>query len=356
MIDIKQFGWNSFFEEAFRPYRLQSFLPARVLSEQKHRYQLVSEQGEACAEVRGKLVYESTGRQDFPAVGDWVVAAVRPEEKSATIHSILPRQTKVSRKVAGNLTEEQILIANVDFLFLVNALDQKVNLRRIERYLSLAWGSGANPAIILTKADKEAEETISDILEEMEQIAFGVPVYVISSLTGYGIDVVQSSLQPGKTVALLGSSGAGKSTLINYLLGEPLQEIQEVREGDNKGKHTTTARELFLLPSGAILVDTPGMRELQLWDAQDGVGETFEDIELFTHQCRFTDCQHQKEPNCAVKRAIESGELAEERFNNYQKIQRELAYLERKQDVQARLTEKKKWKKVAQHLKNHKKK
>lgn len=355
MIDIKQFGWNSFFEEAFRSYTSLSYLPARVLSEQKHRYQLLSQYGEVSAEVRGKLVYESDGRQDFPAVGDWVVTQIRSEEKSATIHAILPRQTKVSRKVAGSLTEEQILVANVDFLFLVNALDQKVNLRRIERYLALAWGSGATPVILLTKADVVEEDTLTEILEDVENIAFGVPIHILSSINGRGLDRVRNALPLGKTVALLGSSGAGKSTLINALLEESIQTIQEVRAGDSKGKHTTTTRELFVLPSGALLVDTPGMRELQLWDAQEGIEEAFEDIEAFAVQCRFRDCQHQQEPHCAVKEALKSGELLEERFHNYQKIQKELAYLERKQDVQARLTEKKKWKKIAQHVKNNKK-
>lgn len=352
-MDLAQFGWNAFFEDVFRPYLAQGLTPARVLAEQKNRYELWSEHGEVLAEIRGKMMYESNGRQDYPAVGDWVAVSLRKEENAATIQAVLPRKTKVSRKVAGEVTEEQILIANVDTLFLVNALDQKVNVRRIERYLSLVWSSGASPVILLTKADLDNEGEIQEILDEIDQIALGVPVHVISSLTGQGIEALNTYLKVGKTIALLGSSGAGKSTLINCLLGEELQTVREVRAGDSKGKHTTTSRELFLLPSGGLLVDTPGMRELQLWDAQDGVGGTFEDVEAFSEKCRFRDCLHLKEPGCAVREALESGELAEERFFSYIKIQRELAYLERKQDVQARITEKKKWKKISQHIKNN---
>lgn len=292
-------------------------------------YKLYTEHGEVVGEISGKFRHEALSQQEFPAVGDWVVVSLRIEEKSATIHKVLPRKTKFSRKVAGVLTEEQIVASNIDTVFLVNALNNDFNVRKIERYLIMAWESGAEPVIILSKADLCTD--LDECIKETEKIAVGVPIHVISALTGDGIEDLQQYTKQGKTVALLGSSGVGKSTLINYFLKEEVQETKEVREGDDRGRHTSTYREMFLLPDGGIMMDTPGMRELQLWGGDEGISEAFEDIDELAEQCRFADCKHKNEPGCAVNQAIANGLLSEARFENYKKLQTEIRIMEKKQ-------------------------
>lgn len=343
-------GWNSFFEKAFEPYLNEGYQVGRVSLEHKHMYRVQTEVGEALAEVSGKMRHIALGREDYPAVGDWVVLSIREEEQRATIHAVLPRKSKFSRKVAGQVTEEQIVATNVDTVFLFTALNLDFNVRRIERYLVLAWESGANPVIVLSKADLcEDPEALA---AEVAAVAVGVPIHIISSAENRGLDELAAYISPGQTVALLGSSGVGKSTLVNRIYGKDILETGDIRSGDDKGKHTTTHRELITLPGGGILIDTPGMRELQLWDASEGLSTSFQDIEELAEMCFFQDCKHENEPKCAVKEALDEGTLPIERFQSYVKLQKELAYLARKEDKGLQAAEKAKWKKIHQTLKS----
>ncbi|KPB04277.1 ribosome small subunit-dependent GTPase A [Bacillus sp. CHD6a] len=349
-----QLGWNECLNNAFIEYEEQGFTVGRVMLEHKRLYRVETDHGECLAEVSGKYRFEALTREDYPAVGDWVVLSERQEEGRATIHALLPRFSKFSRKAAGLTTEEQIVAANVDTVFLVQSLNYDFNPRRLERYLVMAWESGANPVVVLTKAD--LCEDVTGKITEVEAVAFGVPIHAVSVKEETGLEELEPYFAEGKTVALLGSSGAGKSTLTNYLLGEEKQLIQEVRSDDDKGKHTTTYRELYMLPTGGLVLDTPGMRELQLWEADGAISHSFQDIEDLAEQCYFRDCKHANEPKCAVRGAIEEGTLEAARYQSYVKLQRELAYLERKNDKRAQLAEKEKWKKVTSGVRGGKKK
>lgn len=343
-MNLQLLGWNQYFEEAFEEYKQQGFDVGRVTLEHKKIYRVASKHGELLAEVSGKLRFNALERQDYPAVGDWVVITPRVAEQKATIHAILPRKSKFSRKVAGLTMEEQIVATNVDSIFLVTALNADFNVRRIERYVLTAWESGANPVVILSKAD--LCDNVEEKIQEVESVAFGVPIHAISAEQNLGMEQLTPYIYEGQTIALLGSSGVGKSTLTNALLGSRKQDVQTVREGDDRGRHTTTHRELIVLDSGGILIDTPGMRELQLWDADEGLSQSFSDVEALAEACRFRDCSHTKEPGCAVQGAISDGSLDKNRYASYVKLQKELAFLERKENRQARLAEKAKWKKI----------
>jgi ribosome biogenesis GTPase len=346
-------GWSSFFAKNFESHWQESYTVGRVALEHKNTYILYTEHGEIVAEVTGKMQYRASGRGDFPAVGDWVVIRVTETENRAMIHAVLPRKSTFSRKTVGARTEEQIIATNIDTVFLISGLDGDLNLRRIERYLILVWESGANPIIVLNKADLCTD--LERRREDVETIALGVPIIVLSALNNQGLDTLAPYLGKGQTVALLGSSGVGKSTLTNQLAGKELQAVQEVRQGDDRGRHTTTHRELIVLPSGGLIIDTPGMREIQIWAGDEGLQETFTDIERLAQQCRFQDCQHECEPGCAVQQALEDGTLDAQRFLSYQKLQKELDYLARKQDQKASLIEKERWKKITKSLRKMKK-
>lgn len=326
-------------------------VPGRVCTEHKGMYRVVTETGFCLAQVSGRLRHDARSRADYPAVGDWVALQLMDGEERGVIQAILPRTSVFMRKVAGAVTEEQIVGTNIDQVLLVNALNQDYNLRRLERYLILAWESGAAPVVVLTKADL-CEDAAAKALE-VEVTAPGVPVLVTSVLSGEGLDAVRELAAPGQTLGLLGSSGAGKSSLVNVLLGRDVQAVQEVRGGDDRGRHTTTHRELFQLPGGGVVLDTPGMRELQLWHADEGFGEAFEDIEALAARCRFRDCTHRGERDCAVAAALASGELDAARYDNYRKLQKELAYLARKDAEHRRAQERAAGKMHAQHLREH---
>ena len=338
--ELEPLGWDAAFADAFEPHAVDGLVPGRVAVQHRGAYDVYTELGELRVDMAGRLSHEATGAGDLPAVGDWVAVAARPGENAGTIQAVLPRRTKFSRKVAWSETEEQVLCANIDVVFIVMSLNEDYNVRRLERYLTLAWESGAQPVVLLTKTD--LCDDVPRYVLEAEAVAFGVTIHAISSLTGDGLDLVRGHLTPGKTVALLGSSGVGKSTLVNTLAGEELLATRELRE-DGQGRHTTSHRELVVLPSGGLVVDTPGMRELQLWEASEGLSETFDDVEEVAASCRFNDCSHLSEPGCAVLAALEDGTLDRGRWESYGKLQRELAHLERRLDKRLQAEERKKW-------------
>ena len=342
---LESLGWNARLSSLYEPFATDEVIAGRVSIQHRGAYDVLTELGELRCEVPRRLVYEAVTTAELPVVGDWVVVAPRPDDSSGTITAVLPRHTKFSRKTAWQAAEEQVLAANVDVAFLVTSLNEDLNLRRLERYLILAWESGARPVVVLTKADLHPAPELA--VAEVATIAGGVPIQVISSLTGDGLDEVRAMLGPGSTAVLLGSSGVGKSTLVNTLAGEELLATQELRS-DGKGRHTTTHRELVQLPTGGLVIDTPGIRELQLWVADEGIDEAFEDItELFT-RCRFSDCAHDREPGCAVHAALDDGTLTAERWDSYLKLQRELEHLDRKLDKRAASEARKRWKALGQ--------
>ena len=316
--------------------------------EHRGTYRVYTELGECAAEVTGHFRYQTEDPQAFPAVGDWVALQHYREDDLATIHQVLPRTSQFVRKSAGAKTAGQVVAANVDTVFLMSGLDGDFNLRRIERYLVMAWDSGAAPVIVLNKADlcPNLEATLADVAA----VAIATPIHAISAAQGTGLDQLDPYLTPGKTVALIGSSGVGKSTLTNYLLGTHQQATQSVRLDDSRGRHTTTHRQLLPLPSGALLIDTPGMRELQLWSTPDGLEETFSDIEALAQDCKFRDCQHQQEPGCAVQAAIASGDLDPKRLTSYQKLLREQQWLEQRQNTHAKINTKRRWKQISKAI------
>jgi ribosome biogenesis GTPase len=307
--------------------------------------------GEQEATAAGRLKHHASSRSDLPAVGDWVALRRRPDHDKGSIIAILPRRSAFSRRAAGNVTGEQVVAANVDVVFIVMALDADFSLRRLERYLLLARESGARPVVLLTKPD--LTDDAAGQRGEVGTIAGDAPVHVVSPRAGEGLDAVRSYLAAGRTGALLGSSGVGKSTIINRLAGEDIQRTREVREVDSRGRHTTTHRELIVLPGGGLVIDTPGMRELQLWDVDAAVGETFDDIEALAPRCHFTDCRHREEPRCAVKAAVDAGQLDSQRLESYLTLQDELRVLEERQAERAMLEQKRQSKIMGKALKKH---
>jgi ribosome biogenesis GTPase len=341
---LLQLGWNEFFAAQLRGTAGNDTIPARIIVQQKTGFIVASADGEYQAKVTGRLRFLSGHQADIPVVGDWVVFRPSPRERSGSIIAVLQRKTAFSRRASGREEIEQVAAANVDVVFLVTGLDENYSLRRIERYLAAAIRSGAQPIIVLNKAD--LSPFVDDVLEEVHAVAGTTPIHLTNARSGAGVEALRAHLAPGVTAAFLGSSGVGKSTLINSLLGHEKFKTVEVRKNDSRGRHTTTHRELVALPSGGNLIDTPGMRELQLWGAEEGVDELFDDIEALAEQCRFRNCRHDREPGCAVLKAVEQGALNPARLESYRKLLGETEHQKRKTDVRARIEQKQEERKI----------
>lgn len=345
---MKKYGLNDRFYTLSTMH--EGLTVGRVVLQEKGIYRIVTESCEKLAEVSGKFRYKAETVSDYPAVGDFVMVDINEMGGNAVIHHVLDRKSCFARKAAGTERQEQIVAANIDTLFLCMALNNDYNLRRMERYLSIAWDSGANPVIVLTKSD--LCENLSRKVSEIESITIGVDILVTTAMEKDGYEKLSSYIKDGETVAFIGSSGVGKSTLINRLIGEELLETNGLRN-DDKGRHTTTHRELLLIPDGGAVIDTPGMRELGMWDSSEGVNKTFSDIEKLVSQCKFSNCTHTGEKGCAVRTAIENGELTEERLLSYNKLKNELAYAEDSESYLA--TKQRKFKEIAKYNKANRK-
>jgi ribosome biogenesis GTPase len=352
--DLETLGWNDELSEQFEPYQARGFVAGRVAVQHRGEWDVLTETGELRCELPGRAFYEAESAAELPAVGDWVAVEPRAGDEAGTIRALLPRRTKFSRLAAhdprSEVTREQVLATNVDVVFIVSSLNEDLNLRRLERYVTLAWESGANPVILLTKSDLHPDPAAA--VSDVAAIADGIAVVALSSRSGDGLDAVRDHLGTGVTAVLLGSSGVGKSTLINALLGEERLDTQEIR-ADGRGRHTTTRRELIVLPGGGLVIDTPGIRELQLWEADEGIDEAFEDIVELAAQCRFSDCAHDSEPDCAVRVALEDGTLSSDRWASYQKLQRELLHLDRRIDKRAQAEERRRWRSLSMQMRDH---
>jgi ribosome biogenesis GTPase len=344
-VPLSDLGWDEGFQEKFAEVASPGQVPARVTLEHQNIYTVHTGQEELLATVAGRVRHRVAERHEFPAVGDWIVLDPRPSRARGVIQAVLPRRSKFSRKVAGDLTMEQVIAANIDTVFLMMGLDRDYSVRRIERYLITTRDGGASPVIVLNKTDVCADLPLC--IAEVEAVAGGAPVIALSVRKSESLDALTPHLSPGRTIALLGSSGVGKSTLVNRLNGQDVQRTREVRESDQRGRHTTSHRELIVLPSGALLIDTPGMRELQLWDGGDSVAAAFDDVAAIGIECRFRDCRHATEPGCAVKQAVDDGRLAADRLEAFSALQRESAFVAERQDQRAQLERKRRWKVIS---------
>lgn len=344
MNHLASWGWRDDMSVATPPTHAPGAVPARIIEEHRDGFRLITSSGPRRARISGRLFRTADATEERPTVGDWAWVEVLGDEH-ARIQGLLPRSTCLVRRAAGGATRPQVVAANVDTVFLVSSLNQDLEPRRIERYLAAIWDSGATPVLLLSKADLCADP--EPVADQLAQVAMGVALHVVSAQEGLGVERVRAYLSPGTTVTFVGSSGVGKSTLINALAGEDLQLVREIRASDDRGMHTTTSRRLLRLASGALVVDTPGMRELGLWHANDGCEDAFPEIAEAARACRFSDCSHGGEPGCGVQAAIDSGELTPERLAAWHKLERELAFVRRRTDQQAARAAARTWRKVS---------
>lgn len=322
---IEQYGWSEALQLAFEPHARAGYLPGRIIIQQREADLVVTEAGNLSARLSGRLRHEAR-EAGHPAAGDWVALSANAAEGTATIHAVLPRRTAFVRRAADSVQTLQVIAANIDVVFVVTSMNADLNPRRLERFLAAAWQSGARPVVVLTKSD--LSERPEDQATEIATLAAGCPVVIVSVRHGLGLGSLMEHIRPGETCVLIGSSGVGKSTLVNALLGEERMATQDIRAGDARGRHTTSFRQLILLPGGGLLLDTPGIREVGLIDANEGLSTVFDDIEDLARHCRFRDCGHTTEPGCAVREALDGGLLDADRWAHFQKLSRELAALE----------------------------
>lgn len=348
-VDLTTLGWDEGWARAFEALDAPGLVPGRVSLEHNHVFRVMTGEGERLAESAGRLKHEAEGRLELPVVGDWVAVRLDPAGGRSQIRHLLPRRTRFSRKVAGRTTAEQVVAANIDTVLVVFTVDDGVNLRGIERYLVVARRSGAAPVVVLNKADLTAD--LEARQAEVRAITSGVPVVAVSARTGFGMEALEPYLATGRTLALIGPSGAGKSSIVNRIVGRELLPTGEVREWDSRGRHTSVHRQLVVRQAGGLIIDTPGMRELQLWETE-GVDDAFDDIADLAASCRFRDCQHDREPGCAVKAAVDLGAIDSARYQSYLKLQKEQAAIEEKRDLKAQETSKREAKTISRALRS----
>ncbi|MFZ5351146.1 MAG: ribosome small subunit-dependent GTPase A [Bacillota bacterium] len=340
-MDLKALGWTEELSALFKPYEERRMTAARVVLQNKNSYMLYDGQNMVKGRVSGRFLHEVVLKKDYPAVGDWVAVQNIPGSDGVLIHSILPRSTCFVRKlpisggrklkngiIDGGVTEEQVIASNIDTVFIVSGLDDNFNLQRIERYITLAFNSGANPVIILNKLDICPDPAL--YIDMVRKAAIRLPIHCISAYTGAGMEVFDNYLNSGQTAVFIGSSGVGKSTITNYLLNSEMQKTKTTSSYSGKGRHTTTCRELFFYNNGGMIIDTPGLRELQLWGEEDALADSFEDITELAEKCKYKDCTHAVEPCCAVRNAVEEGKISRERLDSYKKQLEELSRLSKK--------------------------
>ena len=349
---LETLGWSDAWADAHAAHAALGREPARVVAEDRGSYGLAGVAGELRGAVSGRFRFDADDDPAaFPAVGDWV-AVEGGLVGETVIHAVLPRRTALVRQAAGLRTEAQVVGANLDVVFVVASLNADLNARRIERYLAAAWESGAEPVVILSKADLESDDALAADVGVVARVAAGAAVVAASAVDGRGVDEVRARIGPGRTAAFVGSSGVGKSTLVNRLAGSEIAFTREIREDDARGRHTTTRRQLHLLPAGGLILDTPGMRELSLWDGE-GLDRSFGDIDELAAGCRFGDCAHGGEPGCAVATAIDAGSLEAGRLESWRKLGREAAHHERRVDHLARVAEKRRWRQIGKSVNRH---
>ncbi|WP_409229133.1 ribosome small subunit-dependent GTPase A [Gudongella sp. SC589] len=351
-INIEKLGYNKSFEESFLNAKgmEDGLIPGRISAVHRERYQVITEHGEGWATLKGSIFYSGDQSVTYPTTGDFVAIKHNPSGEDI-IYKVLERKSEFSRLDSFNRTK-QVVAANFDYILILSSMNEDFNLNRLDRYIVSAWESGAEPLVVLTKSD--ITDNAEHFIQSVRVNSPGVKIFTVSSITGEGISPLKDYLKKESTLVLLGSSGVGKSSLVNALAGTEVMKVNEIREDDSKGKHTTTHRQLIALDDGTMVIDTPGMRELELWSADSGMEENFQDIESTAKTCRFRDCSHNNEPGCAIRDAIRTGEISETRWNNYQKLKKEAAFARTKEEKSARVQKKLQEKKFGKMLKDHK--